>query len=628
MKTKPLFLFIALIFLSAINFVVAETLNHLNWYLWFNIERKLGVIPSLEMEKPYHLMARNLFSADSGTGVKHSNILNISPSADSITIDSIYIYSDSPYLLFRSVNSVGRVHPFLKFVQSGYVKNINKHRLLDLEIMFSPYKSMKPGFYSCNLWFVSKELGDSGFVKIEFPAMILYNPYEWFDTSTTPGIELKLTSAENRTVKMVFGSSYMAKLSNEQDTLFGKLGFQFPASKFSARFVNDIFPWGYFDYSPNDENRYSNSRDIQRFRDDYIPLIYKVRIWAEPSDYPIVIEYDDKNFPENALFIMTQNLNDIIPFRFDMRKATIVADKHQYIISDTSISEFYIVYYRNENEVIRAELQSELKQLYCPGDTVKIGMNIYPFENNIFFAELSDTNGSFENDTRLIGVISTTRSGIIDCIIPDNLPESNKYRLRIRSVHPEFVSNELNINLNIFPRKPVLLKDTSITSGSSLKITPLSPRDAEFFVFDSITGGNIITSGIGSFVIFVENDAVYYVEGRSMNGKCITHNRAKLEITAIPDNVQFPINDDFVIRVNLDNYNETVYVNLITKKTCRAEISVYNLLGNKQFDNLNVFLNEGTNLLPIAVSSLESGLYLMKIGFENYIYTCRFLISK
>jgi hypothetical protein len=334
--------------------------------LVFRIERGMGFIPAIEQYNSYSWMVKNAFSADSGTGNIHSGILNISLKSDTSSIDTLYLYFEKSFFLFKSLPGTGKQNPFPNYTQNGTVYNIKKDNIFDLELLFKPPNTMNPGYYTCNLWLYSKELNDSGYVRIEIPVMILYNPYEWFDFSKKPGIELSLISNKKDTSNLIFGSGYNSTFRD--DTIYGEYPYYYPLTTFGARFYlvdeegnaldylidedgNFLYSlqYGLGDFSPNDENMYSNSRDIKNFNNDSMPIFFHAKLYSKYDDYPIKIEYDDFNFPEDALFIMSENLGINPKFKFDMRTTPkINSSRHQFIISDTSIKEFYIIYYRKK----------------------------------------------------------------------------------------------------------------------------------------------------------------------------------------------------------------------------------------------------------------------------------------
>lgn len=69
-----------------------------------------------------------------------------------------------------------------------------------------------------------------------------------------------------------------------------------------------------------------------------------------------------------------------------------------------------------------------------------------PVAENEVRAYLSDENGSFENPLQ-IGSVFTTKSGTISATIPEDLPDSDKYRLKLVSANYPVESEELGLSI-------------------------------------------------------------------------------------------------------------------------------------------------------------------------------------
>lgn len=78
----------------------------------------------------------------------------------------------------------------------------------------------------------------------------------------------------------------------------------------------------------------------------------------------------------------------------------------------------------------------------CSKNVIKIYYTTYaPFNpGNTFIAQLSDTLGSFAN-ARDIGSVVSQQTGTISCRIPDSIPSSANYRMRIISMNPIIYSD-------------------------------------------------------------------------------------------------------------------------------------------------------------------------------------------
>jgi hypothetical protein len=73
----------------------------------------------------------------------------------------------------------------------------------------------------------------------------------------------------------------------------------------------------------------------------------------------------------------------------------------------------------------------------CKGSSFKIGYHATGTYNsgNQFIAEISDENGSFANP-RQVGNITSTSSGLLNCVISHDAENGTAYKLRVRSTNP------------------------------------------------------------------------------------------------------------------------------------------------------------------------------------------------
>jgi hypothetical protein len=108
--------------------------------------------------------------------------------------------------------------------------------------------------------------------------------------------------------------------------------------------------------------------------------------------------------------------------------------------------------------------------IHCINDTFVISFSVAaPFQTgNIFTAELSDNNGSFQNPL-VIGTKSGTVSGYITCVVPQSVPPGNGYRVRINGSSPEVKGHctmPLWLNLPAIPTIEVH-GDTLVSSAAA-----------------------------------------------------------------------------------------------------------------------------------------------------------------
>jgi hypothetical protein len=193
--------------------------------------------------------------------------------------------------------------------------------------------------------FSSIELNDSGFINLEIPIILFYNPAEWYVLGKKPGIELFLFSTRSDTNNIIFGTGY--KSTSRDDTLYGEDLYDWHLLDGESRFRYNKYPLDFFDISPNDENRYSRSRDIKPVVDDTVPVIFQVVFLDSVKYYPIKLEYETYNFDPTGTYLLLESFEQDSKFNINMRDINILSNgRHQFIIDDTTIKTFYITYYK------------------------------------------------------------------------------------------------------------------------------------------------------------------------------------------------------------------------------------------------------------------------------------------
>lgn len=112
----------------------------------------------------------------------------------------------------------------------------------------------------------------------------------------------------------------------------------------------------------------------------------------------------------------------------------------------------------------------------CAGATIGVGFTTTTTFNlgNIFTAQLSDANGSFNNPLTIGSIIGTT-SSTINASIPSNITIGTNYRIRVISTSPALESNDSRSNLSI---------------TNCPQITAVSPTSGPLGTTITITGNN------------------------------------------------------------------------------------------------------------------------------------------
>lgn len=176
--------------------------------------------------------------------------------------------------------------------------------------------------------------------------------------SSIPGARVWVRNARpdgsDDTVMLVFGTG--ARATAGVDTLYGE--YAYPATpafntinQLAARWFGvtaaqkAAFPNGLGDWLPNDEYKYSSSRDIRDENDTTESLVYNCKFRRNSNDKNIVIEWDPRDFiPGSRCFLRdTLNGNNI---NVNMLEGTVnpTSGRHSYTTSDMNFNSFNIEY--------------------------------------------------------------------------------------------------------------------------------------------------------------------------------------------------------------------------------------------------------------------------------------------
>ncbi len=135
----------------------------------------------------------------------------------------------------------------------------------------------------------------------------------------------------------------------------------------------------------------------------------------------------------------------------------------------------------------------------CSGDNLDIPFTLSGiFDSSTEFkVYLSDAFGNFENKV-LIGALTTNSNGVINCLIPDNLPYSESYKLVIESEENCSQSNIVTLSIGAIPLN---------------QLTTLSVCDNDNDGFFSFNTSNIEDEVLQQLPPSVDNIVVEYFDG-------------------------------------------------------------------------------------------------------------------
>lgn len=200
----------------------------------------------------------------------------------------------------------------------------------------------------------------------------------------------------------------------------------------------------------------------------------------------------------------------------------------------------------------------------CVGDSLKVKFNVTAIfnDNNIFYAELSDANGSFANPVIIGATKDSLGKGIVPCAIPPNTPQGTGYRVRVTTTSPArtTLDNGTNIRVTPYPK-------TNITSNSPV----CEKQDVKFTVNEQpetiyYWTGNDFTSHQASPTVknvTIRHSGKYIVS--ASNHGCVSHDTSVVVvkplpvITSISSNSPLCEADTLKLFVNSDNNKDTFF---------------------------------------------------------------------
>jgi hypothetical protein len=214
------------------------------------------------------------------------------------------------------------------------------------------------GLYTGYITFKSHTAGISP-LRLKVPFIHFRNPYEpalYDDQGRRDGIRLTIYNYRGQkgdTCALTFGVGHRA--TDGVDSLFGEYENSKGVTGFGARFYpwkpksgtsQNLINYGFGDFNPNDEQTLNASRDIRNINDTLQSITYYVKFNVDSvSHFPITVEYDLADFPENANLFIKDTANGSLFPSTDMRKATSKGGtKMAYTFYDPRITTFLIEY--------------------------------------------------------------------------------------------------------------------------------------------------------------------------------------------------------------------------------------------------------------------------------------------
>jgi hypothetical protein len=153
----------------------------------------------------------------------------------------------------------------------------------------------------------------------------------------------------------------------------------------------------------------------------------------------------------------------------------------------------------NENQI---NLQPLSKNTYCQNESISISYTVVGsfLSPNTFTAQLSNSFGSFASPT-IIGSVSSTTSGTINCRIPSNIVYGSGYRIRIVSSNPNVQSDDNGSNIIIHELPNTVISGSAITClGQSPYTYSVPSMVGHTYFWQTPNRGTIMGSNSGNMV--------------------------------------------------------------------------------------------------------------------------------
>jgi len=200
-------------------------------------------------------------------------------------------------------------------------------------------------------------------VRLKVKFVFVRPPYEprgpLNSEGTRGGIYMTIRNSRGQTGDskvLVFGTGHRA--TPGVDSLFGEYhpSVGLSNTSFDARFFPhpDVypaeaakFPNGFGDFSPDARNPYSSSRDIRDYNNNSTHIFYVKFNAAGDANYPVVLTWDTRQFPEGARLYLRDIENGQKFPAVDMRQSTPVDGGgfiRSFTFKDATIKDFIIEY--------------------------------------------------------------------------------------------------------------------------------------------------------------------------------------------------------------------------------------------------------------------------------------------
>ena len=258
----------------------------------------------------------------------------------------------------------------------------------------------------------------------------------------------------------------------------------------------------------------------------------------------------------------------------------------------------------------------------CDGQSIGVPFTITGTFNagNIFTAQLSNSSGSFSSPVN-IGMLSSTFSGTINCVIPVSTATGSAYRIRVVSSNPSLMGTDNGTNLSITAcTAPTTPTTSSITSSSAtLSWTPVAcvnTYQVQYHSASSSTWLKINVTGSSYNLSGLTPSTTYKWKVRT---QCATSPKIFSAFTAVKTfttpAARFSVDNNTTNQLSVypNPLSNVATLNCVLNASSQIELTLFDLQGKVIKEIFDGSLNEGSYQFVLNRDHITNGIYLLRM---------------
>ncbi len=250
---------------------------------------------------------------------------------------------------------------------------------------------------------------------------------------------------------------------------------------------------------------------------------------------------------------------------------------------------------------------------------------------NVFAAQLSDNNGTFLSPV-LIGENSSSSSGTINAVIPQNTNPGSLYRIRVVSSNPSVTGSDNGSNISINPLPVLQIQGLPNAYKNSTGHYSVDYNPGAHYKW-SVEGGSVTGSdnNYAVDVLWGETDAGVLKVAETTNEGCM--DSVSMHIILIIDAVPDLTTTGISLKVTPNPVSGSAEIEIASDKAMKADIQIVNSYGIVVKNFNNVFLNDGTLKLGWdgigdTGDNVPSGIYIIKLSGKYGVAVAKAVVER